>query len=80
MVCKKVPKNPYICENCESEVCSKCYFKRINYKCENCEQDKFVKVGQIDNNEIEYENNNKIEDNDDEEELYLNNNEIKEII
>ena len=78
MVCKKVPKNPYICENCESEVCSKCYFKHINYKCENCEQDKFVKVGQIDNNEIEYENNNKIEDNDDEEELYLNNNEIKE--
>ena len=53
MICDNVPKDPYECQICNSEVCEACLLnKKENggyYQCKNCEQDIFIKK----------ENNNK---------------------
>ena len=53
MICDSVPKNPYECHFCNSEVCEICLLnKKENegyYQCKNCDQEIFIKK----------ENNNK---------------------
>ena len=82
MVCNKIPKNPYKCKFCESEICESCYLEEENFACTNCEHEEFDKV--------EYKYDEKIEDNENENKInlklndetssenYLHKNEIKE--
>ena len=46
MVCDKIPKNPYKCRFCNSEVCEACFLDKKEsdgyFPCSNCYQGKFV--------------------------------------
>ena len=46
MVCDKIPKNPYKCRFCNSEVCEECFLDKKEsdgyFPCNNCFQGKFV--------------------------------------
>ena len=85
MICNKIPKNPYKCKFCESEICENCYLENENFACINCENEDFNKVNnKSDDEKIEdFENENKININlnlneQDNNENYLFKNEIKE--
>ena len=45
MVCNNIPKNPYKCRICESEVCENCYLAEENFLCKNCDGGEFDKAG-----------------------------------
>jgi|GEM_PF-898984 len=83
MVCNKIPKNPYKCKLCESEICENCYLKEENFACKNCENEEFDRVDNKcdDEKKEDEETENKINFNINQEnssENYLNKNEIKE--
>ena len=83
MVCNKIPKNPYKCKLCESEICENCYLEEEYFACKNCENEEFDRVDNKcdDEKKEDEETENKINLNINQEnssENYLNKNEIKE--